>query len=52
MCKIEPVLLAKPQLQQVVVKRFFADLDFGGSVFKGEADEITIAVDSVVQFAP
>lgn len=50
--KIKPVLLAKSELQQIVVKRFFAHLNFGSSVFEREADEVSFAVDSVVQFAP
>ena len=50
--EVETILLAKTKLEQVIVKTFFTDSNFGSSVFKTVSDEVSISVDTVIEFSP
>jgi hypothetical protein len=50
--KVKAVLLAKSKLQQVIVQRLFAHPHFGGRVLKAVAHEVSLPVNTVIEFAP
>lgn len=50
--KVKPILLPKPQLQQVVVEGLLADANFGGCLLQTVPDELALAKDAVVKLAP
>jgi hypothetical protein len=50
--EVETILFAKTKLEQVIVKTFFTDSNFGSSVFKTVSDEVSISVDTVIEFSP
>lgn len=50
--KVKAVLLAKPQLEQVVVQGLLADANLAGSVLQRVPHQVSVSVDSVVEFSP
>ena len=50
--EVETILLAKAKLEQVIVKTFFTDTNLSSSVFKTVSDEVSISVDTVIEFSP
>ena len=50
--EVESVLFAKPELKQVVIERFFGDVNLCSCVFKRIADQVPVSEDSVVQLPP
>ena len=58
LAEVESKLLAEPQLQKVVVQRFFADLDLCGGIFEGPALQLLLIgplvhnEDSIVELTP
>jgi hypothetical protein len=50
--KVKPILLSEPELQQVVVEGLLADADFGGGLLETVPDELALAENPVVEFAP
>lgn len=50
--EVEAELLAESKLEQVVIKRFFADAYCQSRILKGVANNVTITFDTVVHSSP
>lgn len=50
--KVKSVFLAKTKLEQVVIETLFGYAHFGCCVLKTVADEISVSVNAIVEFAP
>ena len=50
--KVEVVLLAKPQLQKVVIEGLLGNVHFGGGIFKRIAHKVAVTKDSIIEPTP
>jgi hypothetical protein len=50
--KVKSILLAKTQLEQIVIETLFGYAHLGCCVLQTVADQISLSVDAIVEFPP
>jgi len=50
--EVKPVLLAKSELEQVIIKRLFGNVNFLCGIFQRVSNEVPITQNPIVQLAP